>query len=135
MGGHAEPSERHGSHLGYCIVMVVAKATAPFVLERREATLQFPEDSDYHGLEIRAKLDIDINTFLQFQKLGDSPGAEESRSLFEKFGGDIILEWNLHDEDAKPVPATADGFMTLPPNICIAMITAWAENVGSVGEA
>jgi len=111
------------------------KQHSPFVLERREALLSFPDDSDYHGLEVRTKLDVDIGTFLQFQSLGNEPDAEETRFLFEKFGGDIILEWNMYDEDAKRVPATASGFMTLPPNVCVAIISAWAENVSQMGEA
>tara|TARA_R100000808_G_scaffold1997_4_gene8486 strand:+ start:6284 stop:6640 length:357 start_codon:yes stop_codon:yes gene_type:complete len=108
---------------------------SPFVLTRREALLKFPEDSDYYGLEVRAKLDVDMKTFIQFQRLGSEPDADESQYLFEKFGTDIIVEWNLHDEDARPVPPDADGFMSLPPSICIAMIGAWAENVSAVGEA
>lgn len=117
--------------------MVANKVTAhaPFILERREAILTFPEDSDYNGLEVRVKLDVDINTFLQFQRLGDNPDSEDTRFLFEKFGSEIILEWNLHDEDAKAVSASAEGFMSLPPNACIAIVGAWAENVSSVGEA
>ncbi len=111
------------------------KQTAPFVLQRREAVLEFPEDSDYYGLEIRTKLDVDISTFLAFQKLGDNPNSDDTRVLFEKFGNEIILEWNMHDEDAQPVSATGEGFLSLPPNACVAIVTSWAENVSNVGEA
>ena len=121
--------------MDYGILMVATKnGTQPFVLQRREAVLEFPEDSDYFGLEVRAKLDVDIATFLQFQKLGDNPDSDDTRILFEKFGNEIILEWNMHDEDAQPVSASGEGFMSMPPNVCVAIVTAWAENVGNVGE-
>ena len=113
----------------------VTKTVRPFVIQRREALLEFPEDSAFHGLVVRAKLDVEIATFLQFQKLGGSEGTEETETLFRKFGDVIIDGWNLQDEGGRDVPATADGFMTLPPRICIAIIGAWAENVASVGEA
>ena len=136
MGGNSEPSERHCSHLVYCLVVEAKiKGHTPFVLQRREAMLEFPVESEFHGLQVRAKLDVDLGTFLQFQKLGESATPEESRELFEKFGSDIVLEWNMHDEDGKPVPANAKGFLTLPPSVCVAIVTSWAENVSAVGEA
>jgi len=128
---------QHGqpSHSKKMVEKVKVTKHTPFVLTRREALLNFPEDSDYYGLEVRAKLDVDMKTFIQFQRLGSEPDADESQYLFEKFGNDIVVEWNLYDEDAKPVAPDGDGFMSLPPAICIAMIGAWAENVSAVGEA
>jgi len=113
---------------------MVANTVKPFVLERREAILEFPEDSPQYGLQVRARLDVDIATFLQFQRLGDDPSSDDTRILMEKFASDIILEWNMHDEDAQPVSPDRDGFMTLPPNVCTAIIGAWADAVGNVGE-
>ena len=63
-------------------MVATIKSTQPFVLQRREAVLQFSEDSEFHGLEVRAKLDVDIATFLQFQKLGDNPDSDDTRILF-----------------------------------------------------
>ena len=113
---------------------MVAKTVKPFVLERREAILEFPEDSPHYGLEVRAKLDVDIATFLQFQQLGDDPSSEDTRILMERFASEIILEWNMHDEDAQPVSPDRDGFMSLPPSVCTAIIGAWAESVANAGE-
>ena len=132
MDSHSEFTEWNCTHL--VNRLMVAKTVKPFVLERREAILEFPEDSPHYGLEVRAKLDVDIATFLQFQKLGDNPASDDTRFLMEKFGSDIILEWNMHDEDAQPVSPTSDGFMTLPLNVCIAIVGAWAESVGTAGE-
>tara|TARA_R110000824_G_scaffold135553_1_gene298845 strand:- start:4755 stop:5105 length:351 start_codon:yes stop_codon:yes gene_type:complete len=110
------------------------KQHSPFVIDRREAVLTFSEDSEFHGLEVRARLDVDVGTFLEFQKLGADPSGEDTRTLFEKFGETIILEWNMYDDDAKRVPTTAAGFMSLPPNVCVAVIGAWAEHVTTAGE-
>ena len=113
--------------------MVTAKAQA-FIVERREAVLTFPEDSDYHGAEIRAKLDVDVRTFLELQTIGDDATANELRDAFTLFGETIIKEWNLQDEDNKPVPATGEGFMTLPPAFCTSVIGAWAEAASTAGK-
>jgi len=116
--------------------MVARTKTAPFIVQRRDCVLSFPEGHSFEGAEIRAKLDVDIRTFLELQKMGeDSVSPESTRSGFHRFGEDIIQEWNLHDEDAKPIPATGEGFLSLPPNICTAIIASWAEEASSAGEA
>ena len=113
---------------------MVSTKTQAFIVERREAFLTFPEDSDYHGAEIRAKLDVDVRTFLELQSIGDDATATELRDAFTLFGDAIVKEWNLQDEDNKPVPATGDGFMTLPPAFCTSVIGAWAEAASTVGK-
>ena len=117
--------------------MVVKNTTGvkPFVLQRREANLTFPEDHEFHGLEIRVKLDVNISTFLEFQVVSETNTSADMKTMFMKFGDEIIQEWNLHDEDGKPVPSTGVGFLGLPPNICTAMIQSWAENAATAGEA
>ena len=113
---------------------MVSTKTQAFIVERREALLTFPEDSDYHGAEIRAKLDVDVRTFLELQAIGDDATATELRDAFTLFGDAIVKEWNLQDEDNKPVPATGDGFMTLPPAFCTSVIGAWAEAAATAGK-
>ena len=113
--------------------MVTTKSKA-FVIERREAMLVFPEDSEYHGAEIRAKLDVDVKTFLDLQKISDSSDATEVSHAFTLFGNQIIKEWNIEDEDGKAVPPTGEGFMTLPPAFCTAVIGAWAETAAQSGK-
>ena len=69
-----------------------------------------------------------------FQKLGDDLGSDETKALLEKFGEEIVLEWNLHDEDAQPVPANISGWMSIPATIGIEIIKGWAAAIGTVGE-
>ena len=116
------------------MVVQKVKQHSPFIVERRDCLITFPEDHMFAGAEIRARLDVDIQTFLEFQTMSAAADASEMADVFKRFGDEIVLEWNLHDEDAKPVPPTADGFMSLPPNICTAILGAWAQQAGSSGE-
>ena len=115
---------------------MVAKDTGiePFILERRSCKLTFPEDHEYYGMVIRARLDVDVKTFLDLQRLTASEDGEETKEAFLKFGNEIVLEWNLHDENAQPVEASGEGFISLPPLVCSAIIESWASTAGSVGE-
>jgi len=114
--------------------MVTTKRKS-FVIDRREALLVFPESSDYHGAEIRTKLDVDVRTFLELQTITDNASPEDLRVAFTLFGDVIIKEWNLEDDDGHAVPASGDGLLTLPPAFCIALIGAWAEQAGTAGKA
>ena len=137
MVGYSTLTGWNRTYLGYGFIMVVKNTTGvkPFVLQRRDANLTFPEDHEFHGLEIRVKLDVSISTFLEFQTVSETNTAEDMKMMFLKFGNEIVLEWNLHDEQGKPVPPTGDGFLGLPPNICTAMIQSWAENAATAGVA
>ena len=116
-------------------MVVKEPSSKTFAVPRREAILVFPEDSDYYGAEIRARLDVDVKTFFIFQGMGDDSPPEELTIAFRLFGDVIIKEWNLTDEDEQPTPPTGEGFMTLPPALCIEIIGAWAEQAATAGKA
>ena len=116
------------------MVTINKKKGVRFVVPRRDALITFPEGHEYEGAEIRAKLDVDVKTFLDLQALSDATTAEETREIFTKFGDVIITEWNLNDENNKSIPATSDGFMSLPAAICTAIITAWADEISTAGK-
>ena len=105
----------------------------PFRIERRQAKLVFP-DSDYAGLEIIAKLDVSVAVYLEMQNMTATENAMEMKTALKKFGDDILIEWNLQDEDGSEVEANADGFMTLPPKIAVDIMKSWSDACGGVGE-
>lgn len=120
--------------------MVTTKAHSngvkPFTIQRRKAILEF-EQVEYEGMRIEAKLDVDLRTFLDLQMLAGSGDANASdlKDAFIMFGDKILEGWNLEDEDGNPVPADSDGFLTLPPSVCTAVLGAWSNAASSAGEA
>ena len=50
------------------------------------------------------------------------------------FGDTVLTSWNI-EEDGELIPATGEGFMTLPPAFCMAIIGAWAERATTSGKA
>ena len=106
-----------------------------FKLERRTAKITFPDNHEYAGLEMECKLDVDLQTFLEIQAMAESATPDGNAGVYTKFGEDILVNWNLEDEDGTPVSACGSGFLTLPPNVAGAIITAWTEELTTVGEA
>ena len=117
------------------MVTVKKRKGGSFILSRRDAVLSFPEGHEYEGVEIKAKLDVSLRTFLELQKLGSDSTPDETAEVFMRFGDVIVQEWNILDEDHSPVPATGEGFLELPPAICTAIIEAWSGQITTAGEA
>jgi len=108
----------------------------PFTIQRRRAILAFNQE-DYAGLHIETRLDVDLRTFLDLQVLAGSEGAKANdlREAFSMFGDQILESWNLQDEDGTPLSADAAGFLTLPPSLGTAILTAWSDAASTSGEA
>ena len=117
-------------------MVVSTNGVKPFTIQRRKAVLEF-EQVEYEGMRIEAKLDVDLRTFLDLQMLAGSGDANASdlKDAFIMFGDKILEAWNLEDEDGNPVTADADGFLTLPPSVCTAVLGAWSNAASSAGEA
>ena len=107
----------------------------PFTLQTRRAILLFKQE-EYEGLHIEARLDVDLRTFLDLQMLAGSgeANAHDLKEAFTMFGNEILESWNLEEEDGTPLPADAAGFLTLPPFLGTAILTAWSDAASTSGE-
>jgi hypothetical protein len=94
-----------------------------FQLQRRTALLVF--EGDYEGLEIRTRLDVPLGLFLEIQTMVE---ANQSKDILEKFGNEILLNWNLQ-EDGNDIPADAEGVLQLPLELSTLLIEKWTEVV------
>tara|TARA_Y100000401_G_scaffold113247_1_gene113693 strand:- start:1105 stop:1455 length:351 start_codon:yes stop_codon:yes gene_type:complete len=116
------------------MVIRTKNGAKPFVLQRRQAKLVF-EEAEYEGLEILTKLDVSTKLFLSMQALTSSNLVEDQERAMRLFGNEVLISWNLQEEDGKKLPPDGDGFFSLPPNFAIKIITAWSEASGKLGEA
>ncbi len=107
---------------------------AGFRIPRRVAILEF--DGEYAGAEIRARLDVDTETYFAISRLqGEVDGPNEAENLRQALGffvDHIAIGWNLEDEDGTAIPMTVDGLMRLPWALTAALIPKWREAVTTV---
>ena len=116
-------------------MVVSTNGVKPYVIQRRRAVLVF-EEPEYQGIQIKARLDVDLRTFLDLQSLaggGDSK-PEDLRAAFSMFGDEILQSWNLEDEDGRVLSADASGFLSLPPALATKVLGAWTEAASTSGE-
>jgi len=103
----------------------VSKKNGRFSVPRKTCVLVLT--GDYEGAEARCRLDVGMGTYLTFQRLADSQEPDKLEEACRRFGDDVLVEWNLEDDDGRVVPATGDGFLAIPPELAVAMIRAWSE--------
>ena len=117
-------------------MVIATNGVKPFTLQRRRAVLVFKQD-EYEGIHIEARLDVDLRTFLDLQLLAGSgdTNASDLKDAFTMFGDQILESWNIQDEDGTLLTPDAQGFLTLPPSLSTAILTAWSEAATTAGEA
>lgn len=102
--------------------MVKSKGFRP---PKRTATLTFEEGHDYHGAEVSVRLDVPMSVVFEFDSLSPADGMR-------RFGDEILIDWNIEDDDGNPVPATADGLLSQSSDFGLALLDAWKESAAGV---
>jgi len=109
-----------------------------FRKQRTVYRLRF-EDESLDGLEVTAK-SLPLKDFLSINKMSvqaendAAKQAEQSELMLKKFA-DALINWNLEDEDGKPVPATFTGLLGQEMGFVTQIIQAWMEAVAGVPKA
>jgi hypothetical protein len=126
-----------------------------FTPPRKVYVLDFA-DTELDGLEVRAKsaplgmmlqLGASADSFNGVPDVGEMAELDEARQLalvkgsmtqlraiVDMYAG-VLVGWNLTDDDGQPVPATADGLLTLDPPHLMMIIRAWQQAVAAVPPA
>lgn len=107
-----------------------------FKVQRRIYRLVF-EDPNLAGAIVRAK-SIPFGEFLTIGRLASEiqdRGTQHAQELMDRMCITVsgaLVDWNLEDEDGTPIPCTADGLLSLDPDLAMTIIRAWMDAMGSV---
>jgi len=105
-----------------------------YVRKRRVYRLRF-EDEELDGLVVKVR-SASVGRLLEFMRFlaglsGDDLTAddvEKFAGLFESFA-DVLQEWNVEDEDGRPVPATLEGVRSQDGDFVMAIMRVWFQAV------
>jgi hypothetical protein len=93
------------------------------------------DDPRLNGLEVRARK-ANMGDILYFGRaeeiaqemaggqLSDVEAAEKLREMYERFAN-IVVDWNVEDDDGEPVPISVDGFLSQEQDFLNMIIAAW----------
>lgn len=98
---------------------------------RRKKTylLEWPEGHEYHGLQIRTR-PVALGAMLEIVERSDDDKTA-LRELFQRFA-DVLVWWNLEDDNGAPIPATFEGMETADVDMLTDVIKAWQTLVVGV---
>jgi hypothetical protein len=105
-----------------------AKAKKGFRLPEKTARITF-EGTDYDGEEIQLRLSV---SFAQFIALRESAQGEDQEVMARLFGQNVLMDWNLEDDDGQPIPADGDGMLAIPIVLTNLIVQHWVEAVSGV---
>lgn len=95
-------------------------------------TLQFA-DGDFEGLEVKARsapLGQVMELITLAEGMGDGTGISDAaamaaaRQLLLAFA-DVLISWNVENDDDTPVPATYEGMKAQELPLILRMVEAW----------
>ena len=103
-----------------------------FSVEKRTATLDFAEDSVYHGVEATVSISMPFKTLFWFQENAGSGDASSTVEALARFGDDFLIDWNVLDPDGNPYEASAEGVgLVEDSGLLLALMPAWIEAVAT----
>lgn len=101
--------------------------------KRKIFNLKF-QDPEFAGLEVRVKSPT-LGRFIEVANLGDvnvaSPTPQVVNTMVSTLV-DVIVSWNLEDDDDQPIPVTDAALRDLDPDFLGAVFEAWGEAVAEV---
>jgi hypothetical protein len=112
--------------------------------QRGALILEWPEDSEFSGLEVRMKR-LSIKQLMKIERLSDlrrsDDRADTERAMTEMLDalGKGLLGWNYEEERevdgesvTAPVPATRESLDDIDVDLALALLSAWTKAAAAV---
>jgi hypothetical protein len=101
-----------------------------YIVPRRTAVVTF-SGTDWDGAEVRCRMDVSLDILLWFQRQGKHENWGDSdvqEGVIKKFADDILLGWNLTEEDGSPIPCSSAGLSKqVPIGLTLVLFQKWLE--------
>lgn len=97
------------------------------------ATVAFAiDDGPYAGLHVvaAAASEISIGLVLEFRR--PLAGTDDEKNLqaasqLERFGDEVLVDWNLNDKQDRPLPATGESMLRIPQALGFDLLARWID--------
>jgi hypothetical protein len=104
--------------------------------ERRTDKVTF--GPPWEGAEFVIRMDATIGTLEKFDYLREQQGEEFSHAdqiaYLKLFSEEILVSWNLEDENGEPIPPNLDGIKKLPLTLLTAIMDEYQKHQTEVPE-
>lgn len=112
-----------------------------FTPKRTQYRLKFDKTTDLDGLEITTR-SVSVGQLMDLQRFGSElAGAEDddfAPEAIEKMVDLLasgIVEWNVEDEEGRPVEPTTANLLAQDLPFIYAVLTAWSQAMSGISES
>lgn len=98
-------------------------------VSKKTVTVELTE-GDFAGARAVCAADLSLGTYLAFTRGTDD--VEKGEHVLQRFGREILIDWNLDDKDGDPLPANESGLMSVPIDLASALLKGWNEAMSGV---
>jgi hypothetical protein len=88
------------------------------------------DDGDYVGLEVETYVSASLGLYWQFGR--EAATLDERIERFARFGREVLVSWNLIDNEDEPIPATSVGMNAIPAVLAWDIVNRWIEEIVGV---
>lgn len=105
--------------------------------QRSALLLEWPEDSEFAGLEVRMKR-LSIKQLMKIERLSEMRKSDDTEQAVKALSdlldvvGKGLLGWNYEDDDGEPVSATRESLDEIDLLMSLAIIRAWSRTAAGV---
>ena len=93
-------------------------------------------DTDLAGATVVVRLDASMEKFIEMSRIADvdEVSMEGVMDLARQFGDELIMEWDLMEDNDEetPIPANGNGMVMLPLRLAMIIIGAWTAKMQAV---
>lgn len=94
-----------------------------YELQDQKAEILFDSSSRFSGVVVEVVIDVSLNTLFDFE---DGYVAGKHRELFQRFGDEILVSWNVH-KDGNALPASGEGMGKAPLSLASEIMIQWLK--------
>lgn len=109
-----------------------------YTVQRTIYALAWGEDTPHPGMEVRVR-SAGVGVYRRLAAFASTALAhpltvEQLQMLDDAHGllGELLVAWNLEEEDGTPIPATADGLRGLEASLVADILLEWMRAVAGV---
>lgn len=93
------------------------------------------DEGDAAGAEIVCRLNVPIGVLMEISHIGQAMTEADIGGLAEisaLFVDQVLVSWNLEEEDGSPIPLTQVGLESLPVSLRQAILMHWITTVVTI---
>lgn len=103
-----------------------------FKRPQRTVVVEFDEGTDWYGAEVVCRRDISLGQLRRYEE-AEGAGLKGQEDIIRDFVDEVVVSWNLEDDEGEPLPKTGDSLLAWPFEFTALLLRNWLIGATQVG--